>query len=151
LPSLAIPATLHGSLLARLDRLAPVRDVAQIGATLGRQYGLISAIASMPQPQLDGALTRLVGAELVYRRGVPPDAEYTVKHALVQDAAYLSMLKSRRAHLHARIADVLESSSRTCRRGARDARPASRCGSPGLGGPYRIGSPPDDVLSSDRR
>ena len=84
LPSLAIPATLHGSLLARLDRLAPVRDVAQIGAALGRKFShkLISAVASMPQPQLDGALAQLVGAELVYRRGVPPDAEYTFKHAL---------------------------------------------------------------------
>lgn len=112
LPSLAIPATLHGSLLARLDRLAPVREVAQIGATLGRQFSheLISAVVSMPQPQLDGALAQLVGAELVYRRGVPPNAEYTFKHALVQDAAYQSMLKSRRAHLHAHIADVLERS-----------------------------------------
>jgi class 3 adenylate cyclase/tetratricopeptide (TPR) repeat protein len=111
LPSLAIPATLHGSLLARLDRLAPARDVAQIGAALGRQFSheLISAVASIPQPQLNGALAQLVGAELVYRRGVPPDAEYTFKHALVQDAAYQSLLRSRRAHLHARIADVLES------------------------------------------
>ena len=111
-PSLAIPATLHGSLLARLDRLALVREVAQIGAALGRQFShdLISAVAGIPQPQVDAALTRLVGAELVYRRGVPPDAEYTFKHALVQDAAYQSMLKSRRAHLHARIADVLERS-----------------------------------------
>jgi class 3 adenylate cyclase/tetratricopeptide (TPR) repeat protein len=109
-PSLAIPATLHGSLLARLDRMAPVREIAQVGAALGRQFSheLISAVASMPQPQLDGALAQLVGAELVYRRGVPPDAEYTFKHALVQDAAYQSMLKSRRAHWHARIADALE-------------------------------------------
>ena len=112
LPSPAIPATLHGSLLARLDHLALVREVAQLGAALGRQFSheLISAIAAMPQPQLDAALARLVGAELVYRRGVPPDAEYTFKHALVQDAAYQSMLKSRRARLHARIADVLEQS-----------------------------------------
>jgi class 3 adenylate cyclase/tetratricopeptide (TPR) repeat protein len=112
-PSLAaIPATLHGSLLARLDRMAPVREVAQIGAALGRRFSheLISAVAAMPQPQLDGALARLVGAELVYRRGIPPDAEYTFKHALVQDAAYQSMLKSRRAHWHACIADTLERS-----------------------------------------
>jgi class 3 adenylate cyclase/tetratricopeptide (TPR) repeat protein len=111
-PLLAIPATLHGSLLARLDRLAPVREVAQIGAALGRQFSheLISAVASMPQSRLDGALAQLVGAELVYRRGVPPNAEYTFKHALVQDAAYQSMLKSRRAQLHARIADTLERS-----------------------------------------
>jgi predicted ATPase len=112
LPSLAIPATLHASLLARLDRMAPVREVAQIGAALGRHFSheLISAIAAMPQPQLDGALAQLVRAELVNRRGVPPDAEYTFKHALVQDAAYQSMLKSRRAHLHALIADALERS-----------------------------------------
>jgi len=112
LPSLAIPATLHGSLLARLDRMAPVREVAQIGAALGRQFShdLISAVATMPQSQVDGALAQLVSAELVYRRGVPPDAEYTFKHALVQDAAYQSMLKSRRVVLHARIADVLERS-----------------------------------------
>jgi class 3 adenylate cyclase len=112
IPTLAIPATLHGSLLARLDRLAPVREVAQIGAALGRQFSheLISAVAAMPQPQLDGALAQLVGAELINRRGVPPDAEYTFKHALVQDAAYQSMLKSRRVQLHARIADTLERS-----------------------------------------
>jgi len=111
-PSLAIPATLHGSLLARLDRLGSVREIAQIGAALGRQFShdLISIVAAMPQPQLDDALTRLVGTELVYRRGAPPDAEYTFKHALVQDAAYQSMLRSRRADLHARIADALERS-----------------------------------------
>jgi class 3 adenylate cyclase/tetratricopeptide (TPR) repeat protein len=112
LPSMAIPTTLHASLLARLDRMAPAREVAEIGAALGRHFSheLISAVAAMSQPQLDGALAQLVGAELVYRRGIPPDAEYTFKHALVQDAAYQSMLKSRRAQLHARIADVLERS-----------------------------------------
>jgi class 3 adenylate cyclase/tetratricopeptide (TPR) repeat protein len=108
-PSLAIPDTLHASLLARLDRLAPVREVAQIGAALGRQFSheLISAVATMPRPQLDGALAQLVGAELIYRRGVPPDAEYTFKHALVQEAAYNSLLRSRRAALHARVVEVL--------------------------------------------
>jgi predicted ATPase len=76
---LAIPATLHGSLLARLDRLAPVREVAQIGAALGRQFSheLIAAVAAMPPPQLDDALAQPVGADLIYRRGTPPDAEYT--------------------------------------------------------------------------
>ena len=76
---MAIPATLHASLLARLDRLAPVREVAQIGAALGRQFSheLIGAVAAMPQPRLDDALAQLVGAELIYRRGTPPDAEYT--------------------------------------------------------------------------
>jgi len=109
---LAIPATLHGSLLARLDRLAPVRDVAQIGAALGRRFSheLINAVAAMPPPQLDEALEQLVGAELVYRRGVSPDAEYTFKHALVQDAAYQSMLKIRCAYLPSPIPDVFERS-----------------------------------------
>jgi predicted ATPase len=83
LPALAIPTSLNASLLARLDRLAPVREVAQIGAALGRQFSheLISAIAPIPQRQLDEALAKLVSAELIYRRGWPPDAEYTFKHA----------------------------------------------------------------------
>src|SRR5262249_5407177 len=108
--ALAIPASLQASLLARLDRLAPVREVAQIGAALGRQFSheLIGAVAPMPQPQLDDALAQLVGAELIYRRGIPPDAEYTFKHALVQDAAYGTLLRSRRQQLHARIAATLE-------------------------------------------
>jgi class 3 adenylate cyclase/tetratricopeptide (TPR) repeat protein len=110
-PALSIPSSLHASLLARLDRLAPVREVAQIGAALGRQFSheLISAVASMPQPQLDNALAQLVRAELIYRRGAPPDAEYMFKHALVQDAAYSTLLRSRRQQLHARIAAILES------------------------------------------
>jgi len=107
---LAIPASLQASLLARLDRLAPVREVAQIGAALGRQFSheLIGAVAAMPQRQLDEALAQLVDAELMYRRGTPPDAEYTFKHALVQDAAYSTLLRSRRQQLHARIAAILE-------------------------------------------
>jgi len=96
--------------LARLDRLAPVREVAQIGAALGRQFSheLIAAVAPMPPAQLDDALAQLVGAELIYRRGTPPDAEYTFKHALVQDAAYSTLLRGRRQQLHARIAATLE-------------------------------------------
>src|SRR5262249_8021985 len=107
---LAIPATLQASLLARLDRLAPVREVAQIGAALGRQFSheLIAAGAAMPPAQLDGALAHLVGAELIYRRGTPPDAEYSFKHALVQDAAYSTLLRSRRQQLHAHIVATLE-------------------------------------------
>jgi predicted ATPase len=107
---LAIPTSLHASLLARLDRLAPTREVAQIGAALGRRFshGLISAIAVMPQQQLDDALAELVRAELIFRRGTPPDAEYTFKHALVQDAAYSTLLRGRRQQLHARIAETLE-------------------------------------------
>jgi class 3 adenylate cyclase len=108
--SLAIPTTLHASLLARLDRLAPTRDVVQIGAVLGRQFSheLISAIGLMPQQQLDDALEQLVRSELIFRRGTPPDAEYTFKHALVQDTAYRTLLRSRRQQLHARVAAVLE-------------------------------------------
>jgi hypothetical protein len=108
---LAIPATLQASLLARLDRLAPVREVAQIGAALGRHFSheLIAAVVSMPSAQLENALAQLVDAELVYRRGAPPEAEYTFKHALVQDAAYSTLLRSRRLQLHAQIAATLES------------------------------------------
>ena len=108
---LAIPTSLHASLLARLDRLAPTREVAQIGAALGRSfsYELISAVAGMPQQKLDGALEQLASAELIFRRGTPPDAEYTFKHALVQDAAYSTLLRSRRQQIHARIAATLES------------------------------------------
>ena len=107
---LAIPTTLHASLLARLDRLAPTREVAQIGAALGRSFSheLISAVAQMPQQKLDDALEQLVSAELVFRRGTPPDAEYTFKHALVQDAAYSTLLRGRRQQLHARVATILE-------------------------------------------
>jgi class 3 adenylate cyclase len=107
---LTIPTTLHESLLARLDRLAPTRELAQIGAALGRHFSheLISAVAQMPQHQLDDALVQLEHAELIFRRGIPPDAEYTFKHALVQDAAYGTMLRSRRQQLHGRIAAVLE-------------------------------------------
>ena len=107
---LAIPTSLHASLLARLDRLAPTREVAQIGAALGRSfsYELISAVAGMPQQKLDEALEQLASAELIFRRGVPPDAEYTFKHALVQDAAYSTLLRSRRQQLHGRIATTLE-------------------------------------------
>jgi class 3 adenylate cyclase/tetratricopeptide (TPR) repeat protein len=107
---LAIPTTLHASLLARLDRLAPTREVAQIGSALGRSFSheLIAAVAQMPQQKLDEALEQLVQAELIFRRGSPPDAEYTFKHALVQDAAYDTLLRSRKQQLHARIATTLE-------------------------------------------
>ena len=107
---LAIPATLHASLLARLDRLAPTREVAQIGAALGRSFSheLISAVAQMPQQKLDDALEQLVRAELIFRRGAPPDAEYTFKHALVQDAAYSTLLRSWRHQLHGHITAILE-------------------------------------------
>jgi class 3 adenylate cyclase/predicted ATPase len=110
LPAVAVPTTLQASLLARLDRLAPVREVAQIGAAIGRQFSheLISAVAPMPRRELDDALDQLVRAELIYRRGASPEAEYTFKHALVQDAAYGTLLRIRRQQLHARIAAALE-------------------------------------------
>ena len=110
LPPLAIPSTLHDSLLARLDRLAPVKEVAQIGAAIGREFShaLLAAVADRPEAELQAALDQLVASELVFRRGTPPDATYSFKHALVQDAAYGTLLKSRRQQLHARIAQVLE-------------------------------------------
>ena len=109
-PSLSIPTTLQASLLARLDRLAPTREVAQIGAIIGRSFSheVISAVAEMPRQRLDDALEQLVHAELIFRRGSPPDAEYTFKHALVQDAAYSTLLRSRRQQLHGRVAATLE-------------------------------------------
>ena len=110
LSPLSIPTSLHASLLARLDRLAPVREVAQLGAAIGRQFSheLISALGLMPQQRLDDALSQLVGAELIFQSGTPPDAVYTFKHALVQDAAYSTLLRGRRQQLHARITETLE-------------------------------------------
>ena len=108
--SVTIPATLRDSLMARLDRFTPVREIAQIGAAIGREfsYELVAAAAPLPQAQLDDALARLCESGLAFRRGTPPDAIYTFKHALVQDAAYDSLLKSRRQELHAKIARVIE-------------------------------------------
>src|SRR5207244_11886360 len=90
---------------ARLDRLAPVKEVAQIGACIGREFDheLLAAVVSMPEAELAAALDRLVAAELVFRRGLPPAATYIFKHALVRDAAYESLLKRRRQDLHAQI------------------------------------------------
>ena len=109
LPPLAIPSTLHASLLARLDRLATVKDVAQIGAVIGRRfsYSLIAAVAPLPEVELRASLSQLVSAELIFQRDVPPDATYVFKHALVQDAAYASLIRSRRSQLHAQIANEL--------------------------------------------
>jgi len=111
LPNLAIPATLHASLIARLDRLGPIaKEVAQIGAVIGREfsYELIVAVAERPEPELEIALARLTNAELLFCRGTPPHSSYLFKHALVQDVAYATLLRSRRHHLHAAIATVLE-------------------------------------------
>jgi tetratricopeptide (TPR) repeat protein len=110
LPSRSIPSTLHASLLARLDRLGSVKDIAQVGAAIGGEfaYGLIAAVSALPEQDLKAGLAQLVGAELIFQRGVPPDASYRFKHALVQDAAYDSLLRSRRQQLHRQIARVLE-------------------------------------------
>jgi predicted ATPase/class 3 adenylate cyclase len=108
--SLAIPATLHDSLMARLDRLGPVKAVAQLGATIGRTfaYDLLQAVAALDEAALQQGLRQLVETELVYQRGIPPQATYTFKHALIQDTAYASMLRSTRQQVHQEIARVLE-------------------------------------------
>jgi class 3 adenylate cyclase/predicted ATPase len=111
LPNLAIPATLHASLIARLDRLGPTaKEIAQIGAVIGREFAheLIRLVAQRPEPDLQTALARLTDAGLLFRRGMPPHASYLFKHALVQDAAYATLLRARRRQLHAAIATVLE-------------------------------------------
>jgi class 3 adenylate cyclase/tetratricopeptide (TPR) repeat protein len=109
LPPLAIPATLQDSLMARLDRLAPVKEVAQIGAAIGRDfsYALLRCVAGRDDLTLSAALGQLEEAELLLRRGTPPESSYSFKHALVQEAAYESLLKSRRQLLHKQIGDVL--------------------------------------------
>jgi class 3 adenylate cyclase/tetratricopeptide (TPR) repeat protein len=106
-----VPASLHDSLMARLDRIPEVKAVAQIAAVIGRvfDYAPLAAIADRPAEELTAALDRLAAAELVFRRGTPPDARYTFKHALVRDAAYHSLLNERRRGLHRRLADHLQS------------------------------------------
>ena len=110
MPPIAIPTTLQGSLLARLDRLSATREVAQIGSAIGREfdYELLAAVADLPATRLLEALSQLEAAGLIFRRGSPPEAVYTFKHALVQDAAHDSLLRSRRQQLHARIAEAIE-------------------------------------------
>jgi predicted ATPase len=110
LPSLAIPATLHDSLMARLDRLSTVKELAQLGATLGREftYEVIQAVSPLDKTLLQRELAQLVEAELLYQRGRPPEATYLFKHALLQEEAYQSLLKSKRQQYHQRIAQVLE-------------------------------------------
>jgi class 3 adenylate cyclase/predicted ATPase len=108
--ALAVPSTLHASLLARLDRLGPAKEVAQMGAAIGRQFShaLLASVARHPEGQLESALDRLVGAGLLFRQGVPPHANYLFKHALVQDTAYGTLLREPRRALHARIVEALE-------------------------------------------
>jgi len=110
LPPLAIPTTLHDSLMARLDRLAAVKGLAQLAATLGREfsYELLHAVAPWDEPTLQQGLQQLVGAEFLYQQGLPPQATYRFKHALIQDAAYQSLLRSTRQQYHQRIAQIVE-------------------------------------------
>ena len=109
--ALAVPASLHASLMARLDRLGPAKEVAQIGAVIGREFShaLLAAVVRKPETELQSALDRLVEAGLLFRQGVAPHASYLFKHALVQDAAYGTLLREPRRELHARIAEALES------------------------------------------
>jgi predicted ATPase len=109
LPPLAIPATLHDSLMARLDRLATVKDVAQLGATIGRTfaYELLQAVSPSDEATLQQGLRELVAAEFLYQRGMSPQATYLFKHALIQDAAYQSLLRSTLQQYHQRIAETL--------------------------------------------
>jgi predicted ATPase len=109
-PSLAVPASLHASLMARLDRLGSAKEVAQIGAVIGREFShaLLAAVAHKEEGALQAALDGLTGAGLLFRQGTPPQATYLFKHGLVQDTAYSTLLRERRRGLHARIAEVLE-------------------------------------------
>jgi class 3 adenylate cyclase/predicted ATPase len=109
--ALAVPASLHASLMARLDRLGGAKEVAQIGAAIGREFShaLLGAVACKPEAELASALHRLIGAGLLFRQGVPPHATYLFKHALIQDAAYGTLLREPRRALHARIAEAFES------------------------------------------
>jgi class 3 adenylate cyclase/predicted ATPase len=110
LPPLAIPSTLHDSLMARLDRLATVKEVAQLAATLGREfpYELIRAVSPLDEETLQRELARLAEAELLHQRGVPPQARYIFKHAMIQETAYQSLLKSKKQQYHQQIAWALE-------------------------------------------
>jgi len=109
-PALAVPASLHASLMARLDRLGPAKEVAQIGTAIGREFShaLLAAVVRKPEAELGSELDRLIRAGLLFRKGVPPHATYLFKHALVQDAAYGTLLRQPRRALHARIADTIE-------------------------------------------
>ena len=110
-PALAVPASLHASLMARLDRLGPAKEIAQIGAAIGREFphALLAGVVRKPEAELSAALDRLMAAGLLFRQGEPPHASYLFKHALVQDAAYGTLLREPRRALHARIAETIES------------------------------------------
>ena len=110
-PTLAVPASLRASLMARLDRLGPAREIAQIGAAIGREFShaLLAAVVHKPEAELASALDRLMAARLLFRQGVPPHASYLFKHALVRDASHGTLLREPRRALHARIAEAVES------------------------------------------
>ena len=110
----AIPPTLQQSLMARLDRLGPAREVAQVGSVIGRDfsYALLRAVAGMEDAALQTALERLAEADILLVQGVPPESEYRFKHALIQDAAYENLLKSRRQVLHRAVAEILHGERR---------------------------------------
>ena len=137
LPPLAIPVTLHDSLLARLDRLGAAKGLAQLGATLGREfaYALLQAVAPWDEATVRRGLQQLVEAELLYQRGLPPQATYVFKHALIQEAAYQSLLQSTRQQYHQHIAQVLEAQFPETRRDAARAAgaPLHRGGLAGAG------------------
>ena len=135
----AIPPTLQQSLTARLDRLGPAREVAQIGAVIGRDfsYALLRAVAGMEDAPLQAALERLAEADILLVQGLPPDSDYRFKHALIQDAAYENLLKSRRQVLHRRVAEAL-----------RDKFAGHRCGRAGVAGASLHAGGPD--RSGDR-
>ena len=110
-PAVAVPASLHASLMARLDRLGSAKEVAQIGSAIGREFShsLLAAVVRKPDAELGSSLDRLIAAGLLFRQGMPPHATYLFKHALVQDAAYGTLLREKRRALHARIAETLKS------------------------------------------
>jgi class 3 adenylate cyclase/tetratricopeptide (TPR) repeat protein len=112
LPALTIPSTLHDSLVSRLDRLGSVKTIAQVGAAIGRRFSfaMLASVTKQPTEQLSDALHRLVDAELMFERGKPPETEYMFKHALVQEAAYESLLRARKKMLHEQIAEAIERS-----------------------------------------
>jgi class 3 adenylate cyclase/tetratricopeptide (TPR) repeat protein len=113
LSAIAIPTTLHDSLMARLDRLHPIKEVAQTAACIGREFShrLLTQVSHLPEAELTVALDGLIEAELIYRRGLPPEATYLFKHALVRDAAYESLLRERRRAIHTRILTALETAA----------------------------------------
>lgn len=110
LPPMAIPTTLQDSLMARLDRLGPRKEIAQTAAVIGREFGreLVAEVAELPDDEIEDTLAHLVESGLIFPRGAPPTASYIFKHALVQDAAYASLLRGRRQSLHGRILEILE-------------------------------------------